>query len=706
VPAEIKCSNCGAESSVEAHFCWACGHPLSAEGEVSVAPSGARGDDEDEMRPITALFADVVGSTRLGEHLSPDEVKLLIGECVGGMSRAVEEFGGVVQAYLGDGICAYFGVPVAHGDDAERAGRAALRIIQTVHEQRRDIAMAWGVTDLNVRIGINSGPAAVGLVGGAEPQEVALGDATNVAARLQAIAEPGTIVIGPLTARQVADFFALEPLGEHRVKGREETVAAWRLIDLRSSSARRPSSPLIGRTAEVSALRAISRELRAGRGQVVVFSAAAGLGKSRLLGELEAEVGDEVTWLQGHCRPFGGQVPYAPFVEMLEGWLGVERGEAEISVRTKLRARLLGLSSSSAPRQIAFLSRLLSVKVDPQLESELVLPPEELAAGIRRSYVEWIESLTDRSPVVVALEDVHNADATTRALAEDLVALTDSAPLCVATTMENKTSSEGWGLRVWLLTEYAHRTSELPVLPLTEEASLQLLDLLTPAGTLEPGLRSEIVRRAEGNPFYLKELLRAVLEGGGMGRDSTWTVSADLPPALEGLMMARIDRLPSHARRAAQVAAVVGRDFSYDLLQSVSETLDLRHSMAALLRAEFVRERRRYPRLEYTFTSGLLHEAVLATLTPARIRILSGKIAGVLEAESQAAAEENPAQIAFYYYRSDEPKKALHYLERAAARAESLDASTHASELRRRALKAAKAIGDQEAIRRAEAALR
>ena len=196
----MRCLNCGAESPAEARFCWACGQPLPSEDEVPVTPPRAV-DDGDEMRPITALFADVVGSTRLGEHLSPDEVKLLIGECVGGMSRAVEEFGGVVQAYMGDGICAYFGVPVAHGDDAERAGRAALRILQTIQEQRRDIAMAWGVSELNVRIGINSGPAAVGLVGGADPQEVALGDATNVAARLQSIAEPGTIVIGPLTAR-------------------------------------------------------------------------------------------------------------------------------------------------------------------------------------------------------------------------------------------------------------------------------------------------------------------------------------------------------------------------------------------------------------------------------------------------------------------------------------------------------------------------
>src|ERR671914_135924 len=168
-PEAVTCSFCGQTSPLEARFCWSCGRAL---GRVPDHPASTEGADE--MRPITALFADIVGSTRLGEHLAPDEVKSLVGECVSRMSRAVEEFGGVIQAYMGDGICAYFGMPVAHGDDAERAGRAALRILQTIQEQRRDIAMAWGVSELNVRIGINSGPAAVGPVGGAAPPEVAL----------------------------------------------------------------------------------------------------------------------------------------------------------------------------------------------------------------------------------------------------------------------------------------------------------------------------------------------------------------------------------------------------------------------------------------------------------------------------------------------------------------------------------------------------
>src|SRR3990170_3599252 len=176
----------------------------------------------DELRPVTVLFADIVGSTALGEQLAPDEVKALVGEWVTVMARSVEEYGGVVQSYLGDGICAYFGVPTAHEDDPERAARTGLRIIEVVGEYARDAQAAWGIEGFNVRVGINSGQAAVGLVGAAAPQEVALGDATNVAARLQSVAEPGTIAVGGATASRIAQRFVLEPVGEVTVKGRGE----------------------------------------------------------------------------------------------------------------------------------------------------------------------------------------------------------------------------------------------------------------------------------------------------------------------------------------------------------------------------------------------------------------------------------------------------------------------------------------------------
>src|SRR5207247_697123 len=257
------CSTCGAPIPPGARFCPSCGTPVPAAGPVG--PGQRRpGTDQvalqperptaapraDELRPITALFSDVVGSTALGERLGPDEVKALIGECVSRMSRAVEEFGGTVQAYMGDGICAYFGVPSAHEDDQERAARAALRILQLVGEYGRDIEAGWGIAGFNVRVGINSGPAAVGTVGAADPQEVALGDTTNVAARLQSAALPGTVAVGDAAARRLAQAFSLESLAPITVKGRAEPVRWFRLGGPNAGVGEEPASVLVGRDAE------------------------------------------------------------------------------------------------------------------------------------------------------------------------------------------------------------------------------------------------------------------------------------------------------------------------------------------------------------------------------------------------------------------------------------------------------------------------
>ena len=206
---------------------------------------------EDELRPVTVLFADIVGSTALGERLAPDEVKALVGECVTMMSRAVEEYGGMVQAYAGDGICAYFGVPAAHQDDPERAARAGLRILEVVDEYAKDVEAAWGLANFSVRVGINSGHAAVGQVGAAEPGAVALGDTTNVAARLQSLAEPGTILVGEAAVRRLAHRFAFDPARRSRSRA------------ARSRSGRRGSSAR-GHATRAKARRRWSAATRAG----------------------------------------------------------------------------------------------------------------------------------------------------------------------------------------------------------------------------------------------------------------------------------------------------------------------------------------------------------------------------------------------------------------------------------------------------------
>jgi class 3 adenylate cyclase len=658
----------------------------------------------DELRPVTVLFADIVGSTGLGERLAPDEVKALVGECVSRMSRAVEEFGGFVQAYAGDGICAYFGVPTAHEDDPERAARAALRILAVVGEYARDIEAAWGIANFNVRVGVNSGQAAVGTVGGADPQPVALGDATNVAARLQAAALPGSIVVGDATAQHLGTRFVLEPIGEISVKGRSKPVTSSRLVE---AAAGRPAPPgvLVGRDEEVGRLLAVMRELDAGRGQVVLLSGDAGIGKTRLLGELREMAGVGTTWLERHCPSYGGELLYWPFAEILRSWLGVHDGEAEIAVRTKARAKLGALLGPRLPDVLPALGRLLSVKLEPELESRVrELPPEALAAELHRAYRTWVDALAGQGPVVLALEDVHYADRCTRELAEDLLTVTDRAPLLLVFTSRPDPSSEGSRLRLRVLADYAHRTDDVTLGPLSESAALAYLRVLMPG--LDDSARKTIADRAEGNPLYLEELLRALVDGGGLERHQTWTLTVKaanlLPPALENLLVARIDRLPEEARRLAQVAAVIGRTFPVRVLERVADSDDVEADLAVLFRADVVREQRRYPELECSFRHGLIQEAALSTMTAARLQELHGRVAAAIEELFAASLDDYLELIAHHYARSQNFPKALDYLERAGEKAAALDAGAQATVLWKRALKVAARMGDEAAERRVE----
>ncbi len=663
----------------------------------------------DEMRPITALFGDIVGSTGLGERLGPDEVKALVGEFVTRMSRAVEEFGGSVQAFMGDGICAYFGVPIAHEDDPERAARAALRIVGIAAGYAAEVEAAWGIQGFDVRVGLNSGPVAVGMVGGRDARIVALGDTTNVAARLQGAAEPGTIAVGPKTAERLAGRFVLEPLGDLTVKGRAEPVAASRLVGPRPTGEPRPSTALVGRDGELARLASSVRDVRTGRGHALLILGQAGFGKTRMLDALRDLVGDEATWLAGACASYGAEASHGPFADILRTWIGAVEDDADVAVRTKLRARAGALFGAAGDELLPYLGLVLSLRLDPESERGLlVLSPEDLAARQRDAYVAWAEAVAARRPLVVAIDDLQWANRTTRELAERLLDLTDRSAILLAATLRPDPASQGWAFRLAAQAGYPHRVEELSLPPLSPEASGALVDAMVPPGLLGETVREEVVAKAEGNPLFVEELVRALVESGG-DRRRTWTIgpgaAADLPPALEALLVARIDRLDPGPRRLAQVAAVVGREFPAPVATAVAGSADPEADLAALLRAEIVREVRRFPELECTFRHGLLQEAALSTLTPAAIRELSGRVGAAMEERFGAQVGERFEQLAFYFYRSDERAKALVYLERAAARAAELDAGERARELWTRAARLAERLGDAEAGARAASGL-
>jgi class 3 adenylate cyclase len=718
-PESGRCAECGAEVPSQARFCAYCGVSLRRERASAVKPAPEPAPERvlkhdtrvtppggwDELRPVTAFFADVVGSTGLGERLPPDEVKALIGECVNRMVRAVEQFGGTIEAYMGDGIAAFFGMPAAHEDDPERAAFAALEILEVVGEYARDIAAAWGVADFNVRIGINSGQAAVGVVGGEQQHMVALGDTTNVAARLQSAAAPGAIAVGEATARRLAHRFLLESLGEVSVKGRAQPVSAWRLVRAQTGAPAPAPTPLVGREDEVARLRSAVDELTQGRGQAVLILGEAGIGKTRLLHELRTIAGDGALWLEGQCRSYGSELLYWPFVEMLRTWLGVEEGEAEVSVRTKLRAKLGSLAGLDPRSVLPQLGRLLAVRVDPE---EGDAAPEEGGAEIRRAYCAWIEALGSQRGVVVAIDDLHWADPSTRELAEELLEVTERAPILLAVASRADLPSEGSRFRLHALEHYSHRAAELPIGPLSPAAADELLGMLMQEG-IDSNARVELVARAEGNPLYLEELLRSLIEAGGLERRRrTWALSvapSALPPALESLLVSRIDHLPEGSRALVQIAAVVGRNFPARVLERVRAGDDFERELGVLVRTQFIRELRRYPELEYTFKHGLLQEAALSTLTPSRRLQLYGRVAAVVEELYAGSRDDYLEVLAYYYARSENLPKALEYLEKAGERVAALSGNLQAIELWNRAQRVAEKLNDTNAKRRLTARL-
>lgn len=590
-----------------------------------------------ERHPVTVLAAAAAGGSILDARLAPDEAHALRGECVTIMRVAVEELGGIVDGADGESVRASFGVPVAHRDDPQRAALAALRILDRVAAYARDVEAAWGIEGFTVSVGIESGWTEDGAAAAVHAE----------AERLRSGAAPGTALLGAAAARRLRRLMVVEPAGD-----------GWRLVappDTPTTSARS-----LGRQEELARLAAELDHVASGRGRIVAVTGLPGIGKSRLVADLRALAAGRVTWLEGHCLSYGGLTPQ-PFTEILLSWLAAEVGTPEIALRTRARARLGALLGDELDDVLAPLGRLLGLQREP-----IGATLEQVAAA----YIRWLEALAEEGPLVVVLEDAHWADPPTRDLAEAVFALTDRAGVGVVLTEEPGDAAGSPGLRRRALEVFPHRTAELALGPLPDDAASELLAGLV-GDEVDTGEREGLVREAEGNPLYLEELRRALVDGSLEARDRTWTISLRspelLPPTLENLLVARIDRLAAGPRSLAQTAAALGRTFPVPVLSHLAGE-SAADDLAALYRTEIVREVRRYPELECTFTHGLLQQAALATLTPVARRGLYARVAAAFEEVYGASLDDHHERLAHYHAQSGNLPRAIEYAERARGR--------------------------------------
>jgi class 3 adenylate cyclase len=685
--------------------------PQTPEPEpVAVAPEPPRiskrdllgAPSEDELRPVTALFADIVGSTGIGEQLPPEQVKTLVGECVTRMSRVVEQYGGVVDSYQGDGITAFFGFPLAREDDAERAARAALRLVDSIGAYAQEVRAVWALPDFNIRVGLNTGQVATGLVGAGNRRPVALGDTMNVAARLQTHAEPGTILVGPRTAAELGNRFRLESLGEILVKGRDAAVEAWRLVRAETGQRPAPSKPFVGREPELGQLQALLEELKGGHGRLVLVTGDPGIGKTRLVEAFHELAANEVTWLESASTSYVGETSESPFAETVRRWLGLEATAEPGEVLPALETALPDLLGADSAEVLPYLASLLSVKADPVSDERVRdLSPGHLTDEIRRAYGTWLRALAARRPVVLVVEDFQWADETDVSLADGLLDLVGSAPVAFVLLLRPEAESPGWRFRERELESHPAQTVELRLWPLSETESSMLLAQLA-GGAVEELVGSQVTTQAEGNPLFLEQLLRLVTESGQSLRARTMAMTVvrhELPSALESLLLARIDALPVRARRLAQIAAVVGRRFPAQLLSAVVGADDLETELRELIRSDILR-RDDGPEPSYEFTHGLLREAALSTLPRPQRRELYRTAATAIERTFGDSLDVHFEQLAFYNARAGDLGRALWYLVQAAERATAAHAYTQAEDLWTRAAALAEKVEDEDTQRR------
>lgn len=692
------CPTCGAENPEGAKFCNACGvrlEPVTPSGRP--APSG-------ERRVVTMLFCDVRGSTAMAEQLDPEDWTDVMNEAYEHLIAPVVRHEGTVARLMGDAILAFFGAPTAHEDDPQRAVMAGLEIVASVTALREKLARERGL-DLNVRVGINTGPVVVGEVGSQLKQEYsAMGDAVNVAARMEQTAEPGTVQITEETYRLVADLFEVEPLGGVELKGKRRPVDSYRVLRRLDApwtvrAARRLDAPLVGREQEMNVIRAALEGTREGRGRALLLCGDPGLGKSRLVEEANAiwselEPDDDRRWDVWRCVPFDTMQPYAQYRRLIRERAGVKETDPAETVRAKIAAMMEAIALEGWEARSERVARaLLGVELpdEPPLEGEeFQREATELVVG---------STVAQGGRRLVVFEDLHWCDHASLELVRATTELVAEAPIVVVISFRPDRQAASWGFREWIEAELERHATVLDLEPLSVEQSDELIDAFLPVPGMADEDRRRILGKTEGNPLFLQEVARALIDGGVVRRaEDGWRLTGDtaniaIPDTIQSLITVGLDRLPESARRTVQTAAVIGRTFEEELLVAVVGRPGVRNDLRELVGRDLIRVLHNGSQAEFTFRHALTQEAAYGTLLSKHRRAAHRRVAEVLEEVSADRLEEVAPQLVLHFSEAGEDARTLTYAAMAGDAAARLHANAEAEGHYRAGLDVARRIG-------------
>jgi class 3 adenylate cyclase/tetratricopeptide (TPR) repeat protein len=679
------CPQCGFDNPPGFAFCGQCATPLTEQppasrpqAPFSYTPSHlvekiltSKTALEGERKQVTVLFADLKGSMELLADRDPEEARQLLDPLLEHMMQAVHRYEGTVNQVMGDGIMALFGAPIAHEDHAVRACYAALAMQASVKQYAAEVQRTRGVS-IHIRVGLNSGEVVVRSIGSDLHMDyTAVGQTTHLAARMEQMAMPGSVLITAEVLRLAEGYVQVEPLGPMPIKGLQELAEVYEVTGAGPARTRlqalaaRGLTPFVGRRTERQALRDALRRARTGRGQLMAVIGEPGVGKSRLLAELLASPLTQ-GWLilETHAVSYGQATPYLPIRDLLQAFFRIDDRDDERTIREKVD-KVLTLDVALQPTRVAVVA-LLDVRVD-EPEWQARDPAQRrlrIIDGVRRLLLRQSQV----QPLLVSIENLHWIDAGTQAVLDSLVESLPTATLFLLVNYRPE-YQHGWGGKTY----YTQlRLDPLP--PATAEALLQAL--VGDDGSLVP-LKHLLIERTEGNPFFLEESARALVEAQVLGGEpGAYRLVQPLrriqvPATVQAVLASRIDRLPAGEKTLLQTAAVIGTDVSLPLLQALAELSEeaLRRGLMHLQAAEFLYETRLFPELEYTFKHALTHDVAYGSLLLERRRTLHAGIVEALERRYPDRLAEHVERLAHHALRGEVWDKALTYCRQAGEKA-------------------------------------